>query len=456
MSQNVKSMLHHKIVLLKTLMIILSIGISIMSFIRYQQGAMSQAIADALFVIILLFSFYKLKNNPSTFKIVARIVLFFAFALSIFLITTQHEADSRLLWFTSTLFLLFYLLDKDEGWIWFFVITIGIILLYIFNESLIGLEFPEFIVLIFNMFLVVMIVTWYEKIKDSSEQQLLLSKRNLEKEVELKTAELRELNENLEKRIKEEITKNTKAQQQMLQQSRLAQMGEMISMIAHQWRQPLGAIASTSADLRMKIILDKFDVLNDPKEYEKLKNYFNKQLNQIEAYVQTLTTTIDDFRNFYKPNKLTKTLYVKEPILKALNIIQESIKSSGIKIKQEYNSTKKVTVFDSELTQVFLNILKNAQDNFKEKSIKNPYIMIRTSDEDGIVKIEFSDNGGGIKDEIAEKIFDPYFSTKDEKNGTGLGLYMSKTIIEEHHKGKLYIKNKNGGVSFIIELPVTT
>ncbi len=88
------------------------------------------------------------------------------------------------------------------------------------------------------------------------------------------------------------------------------------------------------------------------------------------------------------------------------------------------------------------------------KGIENPRIVINTMDEKDIVKIEFYDNGGGIKKEIADKIFDPYFSTKDEKNGTGLGLYMSKTIIEEHHKGKLYIKNKNGGVSFIIELPI--
>ena len=453
MTKIVDNMLHHKIVLLKTLMIVLGIGISIMSVIRYYQGLIGQSIADGIFVVILLISLYKLKKNPKNFKTIARIILFFAFSLCA-LIITQHGADSRLLWLTSTLFLLFYLLDKDEGWRWFFVITAIIIVLYFFKPSLIGLAFSEFVVLIFNMFLVAMIVTWYEKIKDSSEKQLLLSKRNLEKEVQLKTQELRALNESLEKRVKEEITKNTKAQQQILQQSRLAQMGEMISMIAHQWRQPLGAISSTSADLRMKLILDKFDLINNPKEHEKCKEYFQNQLSQIESYVQTLTTTIDDFRNFYKPNKLTKTLYIKEPILKALNIIKDSLKSSNIKVKQEYNSTKKVTVFDSELTQVFLNILKNSQDNFKEKGIENPRIVINTMDEKDIVKIEFYDNGGGIKKEIADKIFDPYFSTKDEKNGTGLGLYMSKTIIEEHHKGKLYIKNKNGGVSFIIELPI--
>jgi len=103
--------------------------------------------------------------------------------------------------------------------------------------------------------------------------------------------------------------------------------------------------------------------------------------------------------------------------------------------------------------QVFLNILKNSQDNFKEKGTKNPQISIHTYDTKKNVKIEFCDNGGGIPKEIGEKIFDPYFSTKNEKNGTGLGLYMSKTIIEEHHQGKLHTENRDTGVCFIIELP---
>ena len=124
-----------------------------------------------------------------------------------------------------------------------------------------------------------------------------------------------------------------------------------------------------------------------------------------------------------------------------------------IELIEEYNSKKAIEVFDSELMQVFLNILKNAQDNFREKvHIKKPSINIKTSDTQKGVLVEITDNGGGIPDYILVKIFDPYFSTKDEKEGTGLGLYMSKTIVEEHHSGKFYAKNIENGVCFFIEL----
>ena len=125
----------------------------------------------------------------------------------------------------------------------------------------------------------------------------------------------------------------------------------------------------------------------------------------------------------------------------------------NIELIEDYNSDKIIEIFDSELMQVFLNILKNAQDNFKEKTnVKNYKIKIKTTDTKKGILIEITDNGGGIPDYILVKIFDPYFSTKDEKEGTGLGLYMSKTIVEEHHRGKFYAKNINDGVCFFIEL----
>ncbi len=431
----------------------MGLAIFIMGFVRYAQGAIAQSIADFTFVGLLVFSFIKLNNHEQYFKLIARVVLFFAFALSIFLLLHKHDADSRLVWFSTTLFLLFYLLDNDEGRRWAFIIISGLVFVYLVDSSLIGLKVEEFSIFIFNIFAIVLIINWYEKIKIKSQKTLQTSKEELEKEVQLKTQELRVLNESLEKRVKEEIAKNIQTQQQMVQQSRLAQMGEMISMIAHQWRQPLSAISATSIDLRMKFMLDEYDIVNKPQNYAKCTAYFDGQLSSIEEYIQTLTVTIDDFRNFYKPDKESKIIQIQEPIQKALNIIKASIIANGVEVKETFNSTKEIDVYDSELMQVFLNILKNAQDNFKEKGTKNPQISIRTSDTKENIKIEFCDNGGGIPKSIAEKIFDPYFSTKDEKNGTGLGLYMSKTIIEEHHQGKLYLENRDAGVCFIMELP---
>jgi len=305
----------------------------------------------------------------------------------------------------------------------------------------------------FTIFVVLGGYKHYKKLRESIilKDQLKELNNDLESEVKIRTMELEELNNSLEDKVANEIEKNRDKDQKMLQQSRMAQMGEMISMIAHQWRQPLGAIASTSIDLRMKMMLDSYD-LDDKEQQNKCKEYLNGQLVNIEEYVQNLTQTIDDFRNFYKPDKRQKSQTVNEPVKKSLNIIKATIDANGIKIIESYKSETKLLMFDSELMQVFLNILKNAQDNFKEKGTSQARITIETIDIKNGVKVEICDNGGGIDESIMEKIFDPYFSTKSEKNGTGLGLYMSKTIIQEHHNGKLSVENRDGGVCFIIEL----
>ncbi len=262
---------------------------------------------------------------------------------------------------------------------------------------------------------------------------------------------LEEANETLEDRVKEEIAKNRAKDQKLFQQSRLAQMGELLSMIAHQWRQPLGSIAATTSNIEVKIEMDRYD-LETQEGAQACKTFLFKKLNNIDSYVQNLSTTIDDFRNFYNPNKERKVLTINEPLHKALEIINSSLRSQGIEIREKYESDRMFSMAEGELMQVFLNILKNAQDNFKEKIIKNPKITIHTKDtKEGIV-VSISDNGGGIDPELILKIFDPYFSTKNEKNGTGLGLYMSKIIIEEHHNGKLSVQNSNDGAEFIIHI----
>ena len=246
-----------------------------------------------------------------------------------------------------------------------------------------------------------------------------------------------------------DITERKQKDKQHKLHMRQAQMGEMISMIAHQWRQPLGAIAAASIDLKMQMELETFD-LKEEKGRNNCEAYFYNRLKEIDELVQSLTTTIDDFRNFYKPNKAIVTLKTEEAVDKALTIIEASLINNNIEIIKEYNSKEDIKLHSNEIIQVILNILKNAQDNFKEKQIKNPRITIKTQNR----TILICDNGGGVPENIIDKIFDPYYSTKDEKNGTGLGLYMSKTIIEEHHNGKLTAKNIDDGVCFTIEFGV--
>ncbi len=275
--------------------------------------------------------------------------------------------------------------------------------------------------------------------------------RELKEELEDKTREIKNINTNLREEVKLQTNSLRKKDESMIVQSRMAQMGEMISMIAHQWRQPLGAISSTSIDLNMKIEMEIFDLEHDEGRSE-CQAYISDGLEKIDLFVKNLTTTIDDFRNFYKPEKQADFSLLSEPSNKALNIVRSSFVSDGIEIVENFISNKKVKIYSNEFMQVILNILKNAQDNFKERATKNPKITITCKDSDDKVIIEICDNGGGIPEDIMPKIFDPYFSTKDEKNGTGLGLHMSKTIVEEHHNGKLQVSNRDSGVCFRIIL----
>ncbi|MEA3228183.1 MAG: DUF3365 domain-containing protein, partial [Campylobacterota bacterium] len=232
--------------------------------------------------------------------------------------------------------------------------------------------------------------------------------------------ELLSLNKNLDIRVHKEIEKNRLQEQQMLQQSRLAQMGEMISMIAHQWRQPLSAISTTAVSMKFSLELQEHDLDTKKGQIEQDK-YFQNKLTDIENFVRTLTTTIDDFRNFYKPNKQVVDSSLQEICEKSLAIINASLKSDGVEIIYEYNSQEKQELYDTEMMQVLLNIFQNSQDNFKEQKILHPQIKITTIAN----KISICDNGRGVSEDILNKVFDPYFSTKDKKNGTGLGLYMS-------------------------------
>ncbi len=247
-----------------------------------------------------------------------------------------------------------------------------------------------------------------------------------------------------------DLTQVKEKERQLRQQSRLAQMGEMISMIAHQWRQPLGAINSSVIAIQSKLSIGRYD-LDDKDDREKFLKFLNKKNKSIIEYVENLSETIDDFRNFFKPDKSKDLTSIEEPINKALKIVNVSMSSKGITIEKNFNDSEKIELYQNEVMQVILNILKNSEDNFIEKSVQNPKITIETFKEENTHIIRITDNGGGIPQEILPKIFDPYFSTKDEKNGTGLGLYMSKTVIQEHHNGELKVSNIDNGVCFEIK-----
>ena len=248
-----------------------------------------------------------------------------------------------------------------------------------------------------------------------------------------------------------DITDIKKKEQQLLLHVKQAQMGEMISMIAHQWRQPLATISVRAANIKMNLLFKNYD-FQDEKRAEEFVEYLDASLSEVERLTQVLSQTVDDFRTFYMPDKSPVNQSVTESILKALEIIQSSLKENNVRVYENFQSLKKIELFDTEMMQVIVNVLKNSEDNFLEKQIARPKIYINTYDVEGGVIIEILDNGTGIEESWLDRIYEPYFSTKTQKNGTGLGLYMSKMIIEEHHKGSIEVKNFHEGVCFRIRL----
>jgi PAS domain S-box-containing protein len=239
---------------------------------------------------------------------------------------------------------------------------------------------------------------------------------------------------------------------QLIHQSRLAQLGEMLSMISHQWRQPLSSIAMVANNLEIKIASGRLS-RSDEEENQKSDAYILARLQRINKYVEYLSNTIDDFKNFYRPQKKRSFFNINALIDGTIELIAPTLEAKNITIYKNYAPHQELYSFENEIKQVILNILNNAKDALVESQIVDPTIMIKVDYHDSRCLIEIEDNGLGIDEKYIDKIFDPYFSTKS-KNGTGLGLYMSRTIIEEHCHGKLSVENGEKGACFKVVLPV--
>ena len=229
----------------------------------------------------------------------------------------------------------------------------------------------------------------------------------------------------------------------MITQSRFAAMGEMMSMIAHQWRQPLSTTTLMIANERVKSIMEGKEPTEQDKTLEKISNTMTY-----------LSDTIDDFQTYFKPEKSTQKIEIKRLIQRVRQFTDSRLDAANIKLHIEEYDNESIEVYVNEIIQALLNICNNAIDILEERDVndRHLWVSIKSTDEDLTIYIE--DNGGGIDENIIEKIFDPYFSKKS-KNGTGLGLYMAKMIIETHSHGVLDVVNTSRGARFSVVLPKT-
>ncbi len=244
--------------------------------------------------------------------------------------------------------------------------------------------------------------------------------------------------EHLQGLVQTEITKRLENERMLLQQSKMAMMGEMMGAIAHQWRQPLNSLGIKIQDVMVSHAVGELD-----------DEYVREFQDSSMILIQRMSKTIDDFRNFFKPVDKKSDFDLKSAFEDSMNIIGVQLKSYGIGVGFVSDSSSLVNGYKGELEQAILIIMSNAQDKLLENKTKNPKIDISIKEiESSKIELSINDNAGGVPEEIIDRIFEPYFTTKFQMQGTGIGLYIAKEIVERHMNGKLTVQNANGGARF--------
>ena len=288
------------------------------------------------------------------------------------------------------------------------------------------------------IFILILIIKYLliNKINFISKSTKQIKLNNLHKHIEINTNdEFKDLANNINemtKQLDKEIQENRSKTKLLSEQSKMASLGEMLGNIAHQWRQPLSVISSAATGSKLQ------------KEMEMLEDKdFYRAMDSINNSAQYLSQTIEDFRGFFNPNNIKiREIEISKTIKKVLNIVNAQFAAKNIKIIKSINNITLKSI-ENELIQVLINILNNSKDALLDKKAENKLIFIKTYKKDDILCIEVLDNAGGIKDDVIDKVFEPYFTTKHQAKGTGIGLYMSHDIVINHLKGNITVSNEN-------------
>jgi len=253
---------------------------------------------------------------------------------------------------------------------------------------------------------------------------------SLESKVAEKTAELRRLNVSLEERITREVEASRRKDRIMFQQARLASMGEMLQNIAHQWRQPLGTLMMIIQSFQSKYLAGKLD-----------EAFIESRVEDATKVAQNMSNTLEDFRTFFHPHKMRTTFSLRYVIDKAVDLSKYQLKKENIIVHIDIREDVHIYGYENEMIHILLNLIHNARDAFadKELPLRKILFIVRQTERAAIVHV--IDNAGGIDETLLPKVFEPYFTTKHKSAGTGVGLYMSKQIIEKHMHGRITCKN---------------
>ncbi len=365
--------------------------------------------------------FFVLRKYKTSFYLVSTMITAQFTFLFLFLIYTTDPSALKHVWLFTYPIVLLYLQSKKDAIYWV-IATISLLFLAPF-QPFIEISYSTFQIIYLSVALMTVgIITYFYQIKMNEAKVLILSQQE---------------------QLKKQVRELTQKDQLLSTQSKQAVMGEMIEMIAHQWRQPLSTVTLSVSNLQVKKLLG--DEIDDAA--------LDKALEDISDTVVYLSSTIDDFQTYFRPIKELSDIEVHELIQKAINFVLPRLKSTKIYIEIDNANEKEIHLktYLNELIQIILNIVNNAIDALVIANIQNPHITISVEEKIDSIVIIIKDNAGGIKVEDIGRIFEPYYSTKG-KNGTGLGLYMSQMLVQKQFNGNIDVKSSSKGSFFSVEI----
>ena len=365
--------------------------------------------------------FFVLRRWRNSFNYVSLIITVQFTFLFLFLIYSSEPTALKHVWIYTYPIILLYLQNKMDATYW--VVVTVFFLLIAPLQPFVEVSYSFFQVSYIAVVLVLMsLIIQFYKLKMDEARGLVISQQVL---------------------LQEQIEELTKKDQLLTTQSKQAVMGEMIEMIAHQWRQPLSTVTLSVSNLQVKKLLG--DTIDD--------DALDKALEDISDTVVYLSSTIDDFQTYFRPIKERSDIEVHELIQKAVNFVLPRLKSTKIFIEIDNPNEKEIHLktYLNELVQIILNIVNNAIDALVITNVSNPHIIISVEEKIDSIVIIIKDNAGGIKEEDIARIFEPYFSTKG-KNGTGLGLYMSQMLVQKQFNGNIDVISSSKGSYFSVEI----
>ncbi len=431
-------LLCHQITAMLLLSFFFGLAVLPFAYVRFHEGNYIVAASQLLLGTFLLYGFMRLRKDKTLYRpwSIAFFLLFFLYTAIVFFYVPQNHLN--ILWIVTAPILIFFFMNKRGG-----VVMFIIVMLFILYLILSGYPYTvaEFITLTGAFLTTTFIMYIYEFVKESEKKRILRYNAELQREVEKQTLRYKKLNSHLQERVAEEVAKQTEQEQMLLMQCRMASMGQMMAAIAHQWRQPL---------MNINAILLNIDHSIETKPLD--EHYLHGRIDEIASITTHMSQTIEDFRNLFKPKQEKSSFLLQETVQEVLTLLKNNLKTVAVTLHIPETPIL-LYGYKGEMIQVLIILLSNAVDILHSRKVHPKQIDIRTRREKGRIILDISDNAGGISKEIMHKIFDPYFTTKQQTGGTGLGLYIAKIITEHNFGGTLSVANTPDGAQFTLTIP---